>query len=158
MLEGWTERSFESTVPSAAQPPARAAADNRLGNQVHKRKTSLLWRGGYPMWGGGTGAGRSRTTMQAAWHGTAERQLFHFAKCDCSPAAHTPAQPARPLARSERPLPLPPFGEVSRRCALLTLGISFLGILSAAQRWAGVRPVVRNTGLHNGLPVFNPPP
>lgn len=98
MLEGWTERSFESTVPSAAQPPARTAADNRLGYQVHKQKTSLLWWAGYPMWGGGTGGGRSRTTMQAAWHGTAERQLFHFAKCDCSPAAHTPAQPARPLA------------------------------------------------------------
>lgn len=103
MLEGWTERSFESTVPSAAQPPARAAADNRLGYQVHKQKTSLLWRGGYPMRGGGTGQGRTRTTVQAAWHGTAERQLFHFAKCNCSPAAHTPAQPARPLAAASVP-------------------------------------------------------
>lgn len=129
MLKGWTERSFESTVPSAAQPPARAAANNHLADQIHKRKTSLLWLGGYPMRGGRIGGGRTRTTMPTAWH---EQQ-------NCNSVLLLTHPHSRP-GRSESPLLLLPFGEVSRCCALFTLGISFLGILSVAHRWAGVCP------------------
>ena len=85
--------------------------------------------GWLPHAGGGIGGGRTRTTMQTACH---EQQ-------NCNSVLLLTHPHSRPGC-SESPLLLLPFGEVSRCCALFTLGISFLGILSVAHKWAGVCP------------------